>query len=155
MERRQLNDIYEKLDKKAREICKRLHCDFGYFNNHYHKNASGQYEIDHFPIPVVSLKGRCDIEIDINQISVTTKLTREKAISSNYDQVMAYDFEAYGVNNYLDDFYLAGDTTNDMIEKIKRSKEETVFFSFYFPFDVAPSVVYEFVNFIGEKGFFY
>ena len=155
MERSRLNEIYKKLDEKARRISQLLHCDFGYFNGHYYKTESGNYEMDYFPIPVVSLKGVCDIEIALNQISVTTKLTREMAISYDFEKVKPYSFEAYGVENYLNDFYLVGDTINKMLEKIKSSQEQHIFFSFYFPFDVSASVICEFVKLIRNEGFFY
>ena len=155
MIRNQLNEIYQNLDSKAKEISKILNCDFGYYNGHYYKDESGNYKTDYFPIPVISLKGICDIEIGLNQISVTTKLTRVRAISYNFDKVKSYSFEVYGVENYLDDFYLAGDTITAMIEKIKSSHEENIFFTFYFPYETASSSVCEFVDFIREEGFFY
>ena len=155
VERKQLNEIYKKLDDKAQDINKLLHGVLGYYNGHYHKNTAGNYERDYFPIPVISVKGLCDVEIELNQISITTKLTRKKAISYNFEKVKSYHFEAYGVENYLDDFYFEGNTISSMIEKIKASKEENVFFSFYFPLEVSAGIVSEFVNFIGKEGYFY
>lgn len=155
MERRQLSEIYEKLDKKAQEICEIMHCSFGYYNGHYCKNQYGNYEMDYFPIPVISVKGLCDIEIGLDKISVTTKLTREKAISYNYEKVKDYCFEAYGVENYLDDFFLAGNTIENMVDKILKSKEENIFFSFYFSDNTEAVIVCEFVKFIVKEGFFY
>ncbi len=155
MERRQLNEIYRKLDTKAREISKLLHCTFSYYNGHYYRNESGDYEMDYFPIPVITIKGVCDIEIALNQISITAKLPRDKAISYDYKKVKPYSFEAYGVENYLDDFYIAGNTIETMIEKIMKSEEENIFFSFYFPYDVNSGTVCEFVQFIRTEGFFY
>lgn len=155
MDYRQLNNIYEILDKRAREICDVLHCSFGYYNGHYHKNLHGNYEIEYYPIPVIGINGLCDIEIGLNQISITTKLTRDKAVSYDYDKVKEYCFEAYGVENYLDDFFLAGDTIESMVGKISNSKEKNIFFSFFFPNDVKASVVCELVKLIDKEGFFY
>lgn len=151
----QLNEIYEKLDEKAHKLCDIFHCTFGYYNGHYHKNQDGEYEIEYFPIPVLSIKGLCDIEIGFNQISVTTKLLRDKAISFNYNKVKGYPFEAYGVENYLDDFFLAGDTIERRIDKILKSKEENIFFSFYFPNNADTDTICEFIEFIARDGFFY
>ena len=155
MERSQLNEIYKILDEKAKDICQILNCTFSYYNGHYCKTNSGNYEKNYFPIPVISLKGVCDIEIDLNQISVTTKLTREAAISYDYQKVKAYNFEAYGLENYLDDFYIDGDNVINMVNKIKNSREQTVFFSFNFPFEVAINTVCKLVEFIRREGFFY
>lgn len=155
MDRRQLNEIYEKIDKKAHEISEIIHCPFGYYNGHYYKNQYGNYEVDYFPIPVISIKGLCDIEIGLDQISVTAKLTREKAVSYNYEKVKDYSFEAYGVENYLEDLFIAEDTIESMIDKIIKSKEENIFFSFCFPYDTEAVIVCEFVKFIVKEGFFY
>ena len=155
VKRSQLNEIYRKLDGKAQELGKLLQCAYGYYNGHYHKNIVGNYEMDYFPIPVISIKDLCDVEIDLKQISITTKLTRDKALSYDFEKVKSYNFEVYGAEEYLDDFYVVGDTISGMIEKIKASKEENIFFSFYFPFEVSANIVSEFVNFIGKEGFFY
>ena len=155
MIRRQLNEIYIKLDKKAKEISKYFNCTFGYYNGHYYKTESGNYEMDYFPIPVISVKGICDIEVDLNQITVTTKLKRDKAISFDYDKVKAYNFEAYGVENYLDNFFVSGDTIDNMIKKIKGSNEENIFFSFIFSNNVNNNTLFEFVKFLDNFCFFY
>ena len=155
MKRSELNEIYKKLDDKAREIGKLLQCNFGYYNGHYHKNESGNYQMDYFPIPVIEMKGVCDIEIELDQVSVTTKLTREKALSYDFEKVKTYKFEAYGIEDYLEDFYTEGDTIDTMVEKITKSEEESIFFSFYFPYETDPNSICEFVNFIHTDGFFY
>ena len=155
MERIELNEIYRKLDEKAREISKLFHCTFGYYNRHYHRNESGNYDMDYFPIPVVTVKDICDIEIDLTQVSITAKRTRDKALSYDFNKLSSYSFEAFGVENYLDDFYVAEDTIDTMIDKIMKSNEENNFFSFYFPYEVTPDTIYDFVNFIQKEGFFY
>lgn len=155
MERCQLNEIYRKMDEKAREISKLLHCTFGYYNGHYYRNESGNLEMDYFPIPVITMKGICDIEVTLDQISITTKLTRASALSYDFDRIKAHSFEAYGVENFIDDFYTVGSTIDAMIEKIMKSAEENIFFSFSFPYEVDSCTVCEFVRFIYAEGFFY
>ena len=151
----QLNEIYRILDQKARELSRFLNSSFAYYNGHYHKNEVGEYEMSCFPIPVLSLKGICDIEIDLDNVSVTTKLSRDSVLSYNFEKINSYSFEICGVENYLNDFYVAGDTISEMKEKIKGSKEENFFFSFSFPFDVSFDVVGKFVRFLNSEGFFY
>ena len=155
MERRQLNEIYAKLDKKAQDIAKLLGCDYGYYNGHYHKNETGNYEKDYFPIPVISVKGLCDVEIDLDGISVTAKLTKDRAISYDFEKIKSFNFEVYGVENYLEDFYVLGDTIASMIEKLSNCKEENVFFSFYFTNDTPVDTICKLVKLIEEEGFFY
>lgn len=155
MERHQLNEIYRKLDKKAREIGKQLQCPVGYYNGHYRKNESGDYEMDYYPIPEVTVKGLCDIEIGLDRISVTTKLTRDNALLYEYDRIKTCSFEVYGVEDYLNDFYTDGSTIDGMIESIKRSDEEHIGFCFSFPFETDSKAVCEFVAFLQKDGFFY
>lgn len=155
MERCRLNEIYKELDTKALEISSIFHCAFGYYNRHYSKDEAGNYEIEYFPIPVITIKGICDIEIGLNQISITTKLSRNQVLSYDFEKIKTYSFEAYGVENYLDDFYIAGNTIDDMIENIMKSKEENIFFSFYFPYETNSDIICEFVKFLSKDGFFY
>jgi hypothetical protein len=73
-----LNQIYERLDKKRGELVEALsHHIFevksAYYNGHYYKNEQGDYKITWYPIPVVSVSHICDIEINLNNISVSTK----------------------------------------------------------------------------------
>ena len=155
MERRELNEIYMKLDKKAHELSKIFQCAFGYYNRHYYKNESGQNEMDYFPIPVITIENICDIEIGLNEITVTTKLTKDGVLSYDFEGIKGYNFEAYGVEDYLDDFYTAGSTIDMMLEKVSNSSEENVFFSFCFPFETDADTIYKFVKFIRTEGFFY
>lgn len=155
MDRRQLNDLYRELDGKARQIGKLLHASFGWYNGHYHKGPSGAYEMDAFPIPVITIPGVCDIEVDLDRISVTAKLTRTDALRFDFCKLAAYDFEAYGVENYLDDFYGAGDTAGTMLEKIRASGEDAIFFSFCFSCDAAAGEIGKLVGLIQREGFFY
>ena len=155
MDRQRLNDIYRKLDQKARELNTLFHCTVGYYNGHYRKGESGEYEMDYFPIPEVTVKGLCDIEIELDGISITTKLSRDSALSYDYDKIKAHSFEAYGVENYLNDFYTDGSAIEAMLESMEISNEKNIFFSFRFPFE-APSVdIYEFADFLRKEGFFY
>ena len=155
MERSQLNEIYRELDAKARAIGRTLHCPVGYYNGHYRKNESGEYEKDYYPIPEVTVKGLCDIEIGLDEISVTTKLTKAQALSYDYEKIKAYAFEVYGVEDYLNDFYTDGDTINGMIERIEKSEEEHIGFCFSFSFEVGSDTVCDFVELLKKEGFFY
>lgn len=150
-----LNEIYKALDNKAHELSNLLHCGFGYYNGHYSRSTSGDYEMEYFPIPVLTVENLCDIEIGLNRISITTKLSRDAALSYDFEKIKTYDFEAYGVENYLDDFYITGDTMDSMIEKMMQSKEKTFFFSFYFSYEAVSDIIGEFVAFLRENGFFY
>jgi len=160
--REDLNEIYKKLESKMHDITAlltSLHNGFdftcGYFNGHYHKDANGKYVMDYFPIPVITVNGLCDIEIDLEKISISTKLEREEALKYEYEKLSEYVFEAYGVEGYLDDFYVEGNTYAELVKNIENSKEKEIGFSFMFSGDVGVEEVYKAVKFLRKEGFFY
>lgn len=150
-----LNGIYKNLDMKAREIGAVCHCPVKYYNGHYNKAKNGEYEKAYFPIPEVNIMGLCDIEIGLDKICVTTKLTRDRALSYDYNRIASYSFEVYGVDSYLEDFFVEGDTIPDMLDNIRKSGEENIGFSFCFTHETSSDGIYEFAEFLREEGFFY
>ena len=162
MNRDELNAIYRELENRMHKIVApftSLHKGFdfscGYYSGHYHKNAEGKYVMDFFPIPVVTVKGLCDIEIDLDKVSVSTKLKREVAVNYSYEKLSDYKFEAYGVDGYLDDFYVKGNAYAEFVENIASSKEEEIGFSFLFSREADAEVIYKCVKFLRKEGFFY
>jgi len=162
MRRDELNDIYRKLENRMHRIValftslhKGFDCSCGYYSGHYHKNAEGKYVMNFFPIPVVTVKGLCDIEIDLDKVSVSTKLRREVALNYSYEKLSDYEFEAYGVDEYLDDFYVKGNSYSELVDNIARSKEIEIGFSFLFSEDVGAEEIYKCVKFLRTEGFFY
>ena len=162
MNRNELNEIYRELEKRMHRIVAPftlLHKGFdfscGYYSGHYHKNAEGKYVMDFFPIPVVTVKGLCDIEIDLDKVSVSTKLRREVALNYSYEKLSGYEFEAYGVDEYLDDFYVKGNSYSELVDNIARSKEIEIGFSFLFSEDVGAEEIYKCVKFLKKDVFFY
>lgn len=153
--RQDLNAVYKKLDMKAREIGSAFHLPVRYYNGHYNKAENGEYEKAYFPIPEVNIMGLCDIEIGLDKISVATKLTRDRALVFDYSRIETYSFEVYGVDSYLEDFYVEGVTIPEMIDNIRKSGEENIGFSFCFPHETSADSIYEFVGFLREEGFFY
>lgn len=155
-----LNQIYRELELKSVELTTALfHRIFevqsGYYSGHYHKAADGQYVMDNYPIPVVSVKGYCDIEIDLDSISVSTKLKRTDALKYDYTKLRGYSFEAYGVESYLDDYYHEGQTVHDLISNIEKCDEKEIGFAFRFGFDVEKERIFEFVKFLRRSHFYY
>ena len=162
MNRDELNDIYRKLENRMHRIVapftslhKGFDCSCGYYSGHYQKNVEGKYVMDFFPIPVVAVKELCDIEIDLDKVSVSTKLRREVALNYSYEKLSAYEFEAYGVDEYLDDFYVKGNSYSELVDNIARSKEKEIGFSFLFSEDVGAEEIYKCVKFLRKEGFFY
>lgn len=162
MQKDQLNEIYKELHLKAHEIANEfagLHNGYehsmGWYNGHYFKNEAGEYQMDFFPIPVISVHNICDIEISLDGISISTKLKKDDALIFDYSTIEGMKFEAYGVNDYLADFYTEGMTIEELISNIQESKEAEIGLSFFFDKDTASKDIYGKVSFLCRKGFYY
>ena len=163
MDRELLNEInaaYYRLETKQAEIAHALsHRIFeqesGWYNGHYHKSDAGDWVRESYPIPVVSVKGLCDIELQFEIITLSTKLKRDAALNYSFKKFSGYEFEAYGVEDYLADFYHKGQTVKEMRENIINSKESEIGFSFVFPFEVEEKQIFEFVKLLRKEGFYY
>lgn len=152
-----LNDLYTPLVRKCHSLHKALSyrgfpVTFGFFNGHYRRTENG-YRMDVFPIPEVTVTGLCDIEISFDGICVSTKLTRQAALRYDYSKLADYSFEAFGVVDYLTDFYLPGDSMDSFFSRIQGSHESEIGFSFRFPLD--SKALPDFPGFLQQEGFYY
>lgn len=62
--------------------------------------------------------GFCDVEIHLDYIAVTTKLSRQNALGNTFAKVSGYEFEAFGVEDYLSDYYHKGMSIQEMKKNI-------------------------------------
>lgn len=160
MELERLNDFYRELEERRAGVAALLSREGirysdGWFNGHYTKDAAGEYRMDYYPIPVTAVEGVCDIEIRPDGFSVSAKLRREAALNFDYSLLSGFRFEAYGVEDYLADYYVEGDTPESLRENIRRSAERDIGFSFSFGSGESPEKLLEFVGFLRANGFFY
>lgn len=156
----ELNAAYYTLEMKQAEIVRAFfHSIFelesGWYNGHYHKDDHGNWLRESYPIPVIGVKGLCDIEIQFDQISVSAKLKRDTALAYSFEEFSGCEFEAYGVEDYLADFYHAGQTIQTMKDNICACEEKEIGFSFVFPFDVEGKRLFEFIKLLRREGFYY
>lgn len=157
---KEINAVYYRLEMKQAEITNTLfhrifELESGWYNGHYHKGEDGNWLRESYPIPVIGVKGFCDIEIQFDKISVSTKLKRNTALAYSFEKFAGYEFEAYGVDDYLSDFYHPGLTVQELKENIRACGEKEIGFSFVFPFDVEGKQIFEFVKLLRREGFFY
>lgn len=159
MDKQQLNEIYYPLDLKQAELNALFRGDFrlesSWYNGHYHKDETGNWCRESYPIPVIGVKGLCDIEIPFDKISISTKLKRDAALGYPFEKLAGYEFEAYGVENYLTDFYHPRQTAQDLRENIRACNEKEIGFSFVFPLDRDGKQIFEFVKLLQQEGFYY
>lgn len=155
-----INAAYRRLEMKLEEISDALfhrafEMESGWYNGHYHKDDAGEWRRDSYPIPVVSVKGVCDIEIQFDQITVSAKLKRDAALAYSFEKIEGYAFEAYGVEDYLADYYHEGQTMQDLKANISRCDEAEIGFSFVFPFETEGRTMFAFVELLRQEGFYY
>ncbi len=152
-----LNQVYRRLEGKGTELVRALRgfdAKLAWYNGHYRRQPDGGFGVDHFPIPVVEVKGSCDIEINLDSVTVSARLRREDALSFAYEKLSNYEFEAYGVEDYLGDLYRPGMTVQALTEKIRKCPEKEIGFSFRFDFDADGDTVYHFVTLLRREGFY-
>lgn len=155
-----LNQVYQRLEFKGISLANGLrHQIFdpriNYYSGHYRRQEDGSFAMDYFPIPVVEVKGYCDVEINLDCVTVTGKLRREDALSQSYEKLSKYEFEAYGVEDYTGDLYVPGMTIQQLKENIRKHPEKEIGFSFRFDFDVDGDAMYDFVKLLRREGFYY
>lgn len=155
----QIDAAYAQLDMRRAQIVHALfhrmfELESGWYNGHYREDGDGGWHMDSYPIPVVSVKGLCDIEISFDKITVSTKLRRAKALEYSYEKILRYDFEAFGVEDYLNTFYGGGQTVEELKNGISKSDEREIGFAFVFPEDVEGKEIFEFVKLLRREGFY-
>lgn len=158
-EREDLNKVYYPLHMKAFEIYfmfqgHTFEAESGWYNGHYSKDGNGEYTQDYFPIPVIGVKGICDIEIGLEKVTVSAKLKREKALSYSFERIKV-PFEAYGVEDYLADYYNSGMSFEELRKNIRECGEKEIGFSFLFDWETDKERLFEFVKFLRREGFYY
>ena len=159
--RESLNQLYQPLNEKLHELIAmltKLHGGFkiasGFYNNHYHKNAAGLYQADAYPIPVISVMGLCDIEIDFDGLTVTTKLSKEQIIAFDWNAPGGVHFEVYGVENYLQDFG-NDQSAGGIKDAALLSAEKEFFVSFPLPMSASGEDVIAFLMMLQKNHFYY
>ena len=153
-----LNSLFAPLEFKSSCILSRfvagaIPAVARWYSGHYSKDDSGEYREDLFPIPVISVKGLCDLEIGFDQISVSAKKRRKDALAYDFGRIPV-PFQVYGVKNYLADYYLPGMTPEQLRENLKNSGEAEIGVSFPFPFETEPETLFRFAELLKREGFY-
>lgn len=161
MDRDLLQDLqryYARLEAKAAQLsqalCGAFQLESGWYNGHYHRDDTGNWVREPYPIPVIGIPGLCDIEVQLDHISLSTKLGRSAALDFSFDSISGYSFEVYGVEDYLADFYHPGQTIQELKENLCACKEEEIGFSFTLPFEADGAQVLDLVQLLRREGFY-
>ena len=125
---RKIDTAYRRLEeKRAQVVCALkaagLETASGWYNGHLHRDEKKEWVEEAYPIPVVSARALCDVEIHFDGITVTAKRTREEALTDSLEAFAKESFEVYGVEDDRTDFCHPG----QMREKICTSGEREFF----------------------------
>ena len=156
---KELNKIYQRLELKCCQLASDLYhrvfdIEQRYYSSCRRREDNGNFAIDYFPIPIIEVKGYCDIEVNLDHIAVITRLRGKDALEQTYEKFAKYEFEAWGADDHIGVWYRAGMTIEEFKETVHISDEEEIFFSFRFPFDVDSNTMYEFAKLLRREEFY-
>ncbi len=153
-----LDALYGRLERRRDELLRALsgeRVECGWYSGHYHRQKDGQWAREAWPIPVIAVKGLCDVEIQFDALGVSAKLTREAALECAFEAAQGVPFEAYGVEDYLADYYRSGQPIETLRERVRASTEGEIGFAFTLPFETEGARLHDFLRALRAEGFFY
>lgn len=156
----QLQKEYKRLELKYYQLWNGLNhrifnLDGGWFNGEFERSGDGLWVSQAYPIPVISVKGYCDVEIGFDKITVSAKRKRKDALTRSYEKLLPYNFEAFGSDDCCEVFYRLGMTEEQMKAKLRESNEQELRFRFILPWDTDQEQIYEFVKLLRREEFYY
>lgn len=129
---RLLNRLYELAKMILVKLEERdLPVSLKHYEGNYIKIA-GQYEYQHYPIPIILVEGIGDININLDQISFEFFVKKEELNVTLVENILEKSkVEVYGGKNCLVDFYREGDSAKQVVDKIKNSNERDIGIAYY------------------------
>lgn len=131
-----LNGVYEPLYRQVKALRARLvkegfSVTWGWHAFHSVRR-DGEYKLEYFPIPVLTVEGVCDIGLEPDHIFVEGTLTREQALAFDWASV-GRPFEVYGSEDYLDPLYGPGLSLEELPARLASSEESGFGLQFTLP----------------------
>lgn len=155
----QMNEFYRPLEMKGYQLLQGLfHRIFdpsmGFYNGYSRRGKDGRNYIDRFPIPVITLEGLCDIEVHLDGITVTTKLSRADTVRKDYKTLERYAFSVCESGNSYDEMRYPEMSIAQIKERMAAWDEKKVCFAFYLDFDIDGEEIYSFAKLLRRERFF-
>ena len=157
---KQISEFYRRLLNKRFEIMqgvtkRTFSVETGRYTGNYRRSGDGGWWEEEYPIPVIEIRGVCDIEIEPDKVLVSSKLQRDAALEYPLERLAEYEFEAYGADDFKHELYDAAQGERAFRENICACGEREIGFSFIFPFETNGEQIYEFAKFLRRQGFYY
>lgn len=160
--REAMDRAYAALDARRKDILRHVKdsgparpLTYGYFAGHYWPDGRGDYRMDRFPIPVISLEGLCDIEIDFEFTGITAKLPKQAAIGLDHAVFEEMAYTVYGVEDYQTDYKSLEESPDILPKRLKNSREAAFFYSFLLAGDGNLEQIPALVMKLEQLGFYY
>ena len=131
-----LNDIYHKVNQRKQELIKYIE-EVGYtfkcnYYAHHWIRVNRKWVEEEYPIPVITIDGFGDLGVDIDHIFLELILSKKKALVLDYRQFEPLEFEVYGAESFLEDFYQAEMNLEEIKSRIQESHDAQIGISFFF-----------------------
>ena len=155
---KQLNEWYYWLEIKQAEIVHALHhrvfeLESGYYNG-YRRRDGDAVVTDYFPIPVITVKGVCDVEIHPDHIEISAYRNLHDTVGYSFDKFSGCTYTVFEAED-ADEILFDSKTQNPEREHIlRRSADKKILFSFVLGFDTDGIAVYEFVKLLRRERFY-
>ncbi len=131
-----LNGIYEPLYRQVKALRTRLVKEGFAVTWEWHAfhstRRNDEYNLEYFPIPVLTVEGVCEIGLEPDHIFVEGTLAREQALGFDWASV-GRPFEVCGVEDYLDPLYGPGLSLEELPGQIAASGESAFGLRFTLP----------------------
>lgn len=131
-----LNQIYIRANNDYKDLLKRRFvCQLEFFKENY-LQVDGQYQLQHYPIPIISVNEIGDIGYNLDRIFFEFAFEKEDFLYTDLSYfINHYDsIEIYGGHDCLVDFYQKGDPPEKIRNKVQHSDEQTIMLSVYFEY---------------------
>lgn len=104
-----LNEVYQPLHRRTDAIKRALNSAgyevvSGWYPLHS-VNYDGGFLTEYFPIPVLFVKGICDIGVDLDEVFIEGKLLKADAANLDVSRLKDWRYQLYGAENYEVDLY--------------------------------------------------
>ena len=94
------------------------------------------------------------VEIGFDKITVSTKLPSKSVRMLTPENFTPYDYEVYGIEDYLNDLYNSRQPFGQLITSAEQHPEQEVGFSFYFPPQAPATPILTLIRLLDESGFY-
>lgn len=157
--RHELNAIYRQLELKSAQMSAGLHhrvfeCRTNWLSGCYALDSEGKFICEDFPIPVIQVRGYCDVEIHPEGIHVVAKMKQIDAIGHSFAKLQKYEYHVFGAEEYSSGYCEADLAIGDLKTNLVAACNKEVIFTFFLSPDIDGDEIYEFAKLLRREGFY-